>query len=150
MPEKRTLYEQVILDHNRNPRNFCEMKDATCQAEGYNAICGDQFTIYLKMEDDRIMEVSFKGCGCAISKSSASLMTTILKGKTKKEAEALFTRFHRMVTSDPSAAAPIDDLGKLEVMCGVREYPIRVKCATLAWHTMLAALEGKSDTVSTE
>ena len=143
--KKRTLYEQVILDHNKNPRNCRAMSNASCASEGFNALCGDQFTVFLKLEDDKIVDVSFQGCGCAISKSSASIMTTVLKGKTKAEAEALFQRFHEMVTSEPDAPAPGGDLGKLEVFCGVREYPVRVKCATLAWHTMIAALEKKSE-----
>lgn len=142
--KKRTLYEQVILDHNKNPRNCREMANASCTSEGFNALCGDQFTVFLKLEDDKIADVSFQGCGCAISKSSASIMTTVLKGKTKAEAEALFARFHEMVTSEPDTPAPGADLGKLDVFCGVREYPVRVKCATLAWHTMIAALENKS------
>ena len=150
MPDKRVLYEKVILDHNKNPRNCCAMDNPTCTARGYNALCGDQFSIYLKLEDDRIVDVSFEGCGCAISKSSASLMTTVLKGKTRKEAEALFVKFHQMVTSSPDAPVSGQDLGKLEVFCGVREYPVRVKCATLAWHTMLAALQEKTAPVTTE
>ena len=145
---KRGLYEQVILDHNRNPRNFHELSDATCHAEGYNALCGDQFTIYLKLDTDkRIVEATFTGTGCAISKSSASMMTQAIKGKTQKEAEALFIQFHRMVTSDPVFPS---DLGKLEALRGVREYPVRVKCATLAWHTMMAALTGEGKPISTE
>jgi len=148
--DRRALYEKVILDHNRNPRNCCQMEHPSCKAQGYNALCGDQFTVYLKMEDDKIAEVAFDGCGCAISKASASLMTTALKGKTKEEAEALFVRFHQMVTAEPGTPVPTHDLGKLEVLCGVRDYPVRVKCATLAWHTMMAALEGKEKPVSTE
>lgn len=126
------------------------MDCADCKAEGFNPLCGDQFTIYLKFDGDLITDVSFKGCGCAISKSSASIMTTLLKGKTRKEAEALFTRFHNLVTSDPSTPADVKALGKLAVFCGVREYPVRIKCATLAWHTMLAALDGKGDPITTE
>lgn len=143
--KKRALYEQVILDHNKNPRNCREMPNPSCKSDGFNALCGDQFTVYLKLEDDKIVDVAFKGCGCAISKSSASIMTTVLKGKTKAEAEALFERFHDMVTAEPDAPVPCGELGKLEVFCGVREYPVRVKCATLAWHTMIAALAGKSE-----
>jgi nitrogen fixation NifU-like protein len=139
--DRRALYEQVILEHNRSPRNFCRMANPTCEAKGYNALCGDQFTVYLKLLDGKIEEVSFEGCGCAISKSSASLMTQALRGKTAAEAKTLFERFQKMVTSDPAEPAPVEDVGKLEVLCGVREYPVRVKCATLAWHTMIAALE---------
>lgn len=150
MDTRRSLYEKVILDHNKNPRNFGELPDCNRRAEGYNALCGDQLTVFLKLEDDKITEVSFQGCGCAISKSSASIMTTLLKGKTPQEAEELFAKFHRMVTSSPEGPADEQDLGKMAVFCGVRDYPVRVKCATLAWHTMLAALDQKDDVVSTE
>lgn len=150
MSDKRALYEQVILDHNKKPRNFEKLADATHEAEGYNALCGDQFTIYLKMDGDRIDEVTFHGAGCAISKSSASVMTTLLKGKTRKEAEELFKRFHSLVTSTPDTPVDESNLGKLMVFSGVREYPVRIKCATLPWHTMLAALDGKKEKISTE
>ena len=150
MTDKRALYEQVILDHNKKPRNFEKLADATHEADGYNALCGDQFTIFLKMEGDRIAEISFHGAGCAISKSSASVMTTLVKGKTRKEAEELFKRFHTMVTGAPDEPVEGHDFGKLMVFSGVREYPVRIKCATLPWHTMVAALDGKKDKVSTE
>lgn len=150
MADKRVLYEQVILDHNKKPRNFEKLADATHEADGYNALCGDQFTIFLKMDGDRIDEVAFHGAGCAISKSSASVMTTLVKGKTRKEAEELFKRFHSLVTSTPETPVDETNLGKLMVFSGVREYPVRIKCATLPWHTMLAALDGKKDKVSTE
>jgi len=150
MSDKRALYEKVILDHNKNPRNCRMMANPSCKAQGYNALCGDQLTVYLKIEDGLISEVTFEGCGCAISKASASVMTTILKGKTREEAEVLFKRFHDMVTSEPDSPSDYEDLGKLEVFCGVREYPVRVKCATLAWHAMLAALEGKTNPASAE
>lgn len=150
MSGARALYEQVILEHNKRPRNFHEMEDATRKAEGMNPLCGDQFTVYLKLDGDKIADVSFHGAGCAISKSSASVMTTLLKGKTLKEAEALFVKFHKMITSDPET--PLDDeaLGKLAVFGGVRAYPVRIKCATLPWHAMLAAIDAKNDPVSTE
>lgn len=150
MSGARALYEQVILEHNKSPRNFHEMEDATRRAEGMNPLCGDQFTVYLKLDGDKIADVSFHGAGCAISKSSASVMTTLLKGKTLKEAEALFVKFHKMITSDPET--PLDDeaLGKLAVFGGVRAYPVRIKCATLPWHAMLAAIDAKNDPVSTE
>lgn len=150
MSGARALYEQVILEHNKSPRNFHEMEDATRKAEGMNPLCGDQFTVYLKLDGDTIADVSFHGAGCAISKSSASVMTTLLKGKTMKEAEALFVKFHKMITSNPET--PLDDeaLGKLAVFGGVRAYPVRIKCATLAWHAMLAAIDAKNDPVSTE
>lgn len=150
MPDKRSLYEQVILDHNKAPRNFGELPDADRKAEGYNALCGDQFTIFLKMDGDVIDAVQFEGSGCAISKSSASVMTTQLKGKTRAEAEALFQRFIDMITSGFDAELDEAELGKLMVFSGVRQYPVRIKCATLAWHTMLSALRGDPDTVSTE
>ena len=150
MSNERALYQQVILDHNKSPRNFGVMEDPEFEAEGYNALCGDQFRVYLRMKDGIIDEVQFEGSGCAISKSSASIMTTLLKGKTRKEAELLFDSFKNMMTSEPDASIEAKDLGKLVVFSGVREFPIRVKCATLAWHTLLAALKGGAETVSTE
>lgn len=147
---ERALYEQVILDHNKNPRNFREMKDADSHLEGYNPLCGDQFTIYLKFDGDRIADISFKGSGCAISKSSASVMTSELKGKTRAEAAEIFRRFHHMITSAPDAPLDTEELGKLAVFSGVREYPIRIKCATLAWHALSAALAKKDGQVTTE
>jgi nitrogen fixation protein NifU and related proteins len=145
MADKRALYEQVILDHNKKPRNFQKLDDATHEAEGYNALCGDQFKVYLKMDGDRIVEAAFHGAGCAISKSSASVMTSMVKGKTRKEAEDLFKRFHTMVASDSQEPANEALMGKLMVFSGVREYPVRIKCATLPWHTLLAALDGKKE-----
>ncbi|MBX7258354.1 MAG: SUF system NifU family Fe-S cluster assembly protein [Candidatus Hydrogenedentes bacterium] len=150
MPENRALYEQVILEHNKKPRNFRDMPEASCKSEGYNPLCGDHFTIYVKVNGDIIEDVSFMGAGCAISKSSASVMTTLLKGKTRKEAEALFVKFHGMVTASPEADIDENDLGRLSVFAGVREFPVRIKCATLAWHSMLAALDGKDAPVTTE
>ena len=150
MAENRALYEQVILEHNKKPRNFREIPDAQYKIEGYNPLCGDHFTLYLKVNGDKIEDVSFMGAGCAISKSSASVMTTLVKGLTKKEAEALFVKFHAMVTSSPGSPLNEAELGKLSVFSGVREFPVRIKCATLAWHSMLTALDGKSDTISTE
>lgn len=150
MTDNRALYEQVILEHNKKPRNFHEMPDADYKVEGYNPLCGDHFTIYVKMNGDVIEDVSFSGAGCAISKSSASVMTTLVKGKTKKEAEAMFVKFHNMVTSSPGAPVEEAEIGKLRVFAGVREFPVRIKCATLAWHSMLAALDGKDASVTTE
>lgn len=150
MRDKRSLYEQVILDHNRHPRNFGEMENPDHQAEGYNALCGDQFTVYLKMDGDRITEVQFAGSGCAISKSSASVMTALLKGKTESEANELFEKFHAMITSELDSPLEESELGKLMVFSGVRAYPVRIKCATLPWHTMMAALKDNDDAVSTE
>ena len=150
MTDKRALYDQVIVDHNKSPRNFREMQNATGSARGHNPLCGDILTVYVRMEGDRIADVSFTGSGCAISKSSASIMTSVVKGKTRQEAGDLFVKFHRMVTSDPNDATPAEDLGKLEALRGVREYPVRVKCATLAWHALAAAIEGNDRTVRTE
>ncbi len=150
MSKNRPIYEQVILDHNKSPRNYGVMENPDLHADGYNALCGDQFTVYLKMDGDIIEDVRFDGSGCAISKSSASVMTTLLKGKTKDEAQALFTQFKDMITSDVNAPLDEEALGKLKVFGGVREYPVRIKCATLAWHTLASALEGDRDPVSTE
>jgi len=150
MAANRALYEKVILDHNKSPRNFGVMENPDRDAEGYNALCGDQFHVYLKVNDGTIDQVQFDGSGCAISKSSASVMSTLLKGKTEEEARELFQKFNDMITAQPDAPVDKEDLGKLVVFSGVREFPIRVKCATLAWHTLLAALEGDADAVSTE
>ena len=150
MSNERALYQQVILDHNKSPRNFGVMENPDFEAEGYNALCGDQFRVYLRIKDGMIEEVQFDGSGCAISKSSASIMTTLLKGKTREEAELLFDNFKNMITSLPGTSFDTKELGKLVVFSGVREFPIRIKCATLAWHTLLAALKGEADTVSTE
>ena len=151
MADQRALYQQVILDHNKSPRNYGEMECPDHKAEGYNALCCDQFTIYLKMgEGDVIEDITFEGAGCAISKSSASVMTTMLKGKTQAEAQQLFTGFTDMVTSDVDAPFDKDMVGKALVFSGVREYPVRVKCATLAWHTLMSALEDADGTISTE
>jgi nitrogen fixation NifU-like protein len=148
--ELRELYQQVILDHNKSPRNFREMENATQFAEGYNPLCGDHLDVYLLVEDGIVKDVSFKGEGCAISKASASLMTSILKGKTRAEAEKLFEKFHNLVTGKLGDNPDIEELGKLAVFAGVQEFPVRVKCASLAWHTMINALHGKDEKVTTE
>lgn len=147
MSDLRDLYQEVIFDHNRNPRNCHRMDDASHHADGNNPLCGDQITVYAKVENDVIEDVSFEAHGCAISTASASLMTQALKGRTVAEAEAMFEDFHRMATGETGAS---ERLGKLAVLEGVREYPARVKCATLAWHTLHAALEKSGDTVTTE
>jgi nitrogen fixation NifU-like protein len=149
MSELTDLYQEVILDHNRRPHNFRVIGDANARQEGYNPLCGDRLTLYLALEGDVIKDVAFQGSGCAISKASASLMTDALKGKTIGEARQMFDEFHAMITSDPGIPAP--DLGKLSVFAGVREFPTRIKCASLAWHTMKAAVahEGEAP-VSTE
>jgi nitrogen fixation NifU-like protein len=149
MSDLRELYQQVILDHNKNPRNFREMEDATSRVDGYNPLCGDHYTIFVKTDGDTVAEVSFTGSGCAISKASASVMSSTVKGKSKAEAERLFETFHRLVTGDASGLSAAD-LGRLAAFSGVSEFPARVKCATLAWHTLRSALEGKQDKVSTE
>lgn len=134
------LYQNVILEHNRSPRNYRIMEDADRRAEGSNPLCGDQLTVWLKLDGDVISDVAFQGLGCAISRASASLMTAAVKGKSRQEAEALFKRFHRLVTAGPEPAEP-ETLGKLAVFSGISGYPIRVKCASLPWHTLRAALE---------
>ena len=148
MSELRELYQDVILEHSKAPRNYRALQTANHQAEGYNPLCGDHFTIYLDLEDDKIRDVSFQGTGCAISKASASMMTQSVKGKTKAEAHRIFERFHELVTGHSHDHEA--ELGKLAVFSGVSEFPVRVKCATLAWHTLEAALEGKQESVSTE
>lgn len=150
MSDLRELYQEVILDHNKRPRNFRAIEDANRTAEGYNPLCGDRLTVYMKIEGDVIQDLSFKGSGCAISKASASLMTDALKGKTVGEADALFERFHHLVTAPPDVATDADRLGKLAVFAGVREFPVRVKCASLAWHTVKAAIANAHEPVSTE
>lgn len=143
----RDLYQEVILDHNRRPRNFRAIEPCTHHAHGHNPLCGDQVTVYLEVENEVIKDVAFQGSGCAISTASASLMTEALKGKPVAEVEGLFEGFHEAVTG---AVEPSLRLGKLAVLAGVRDYPSRVKCATLAWHTLRAALEQRTDTVATE
>ena len=148
MSELRELYQDVILEHSKAPRNFRELPAANHKAEGYNPLCGDHFTIYLTLDGDKIQDISFQGSGCAISKASASMMTQSVKGKSRAEAEKLFEQFHKLVTGQ--ANGDRDSLGKLAVFAGVSEFPVRVKCATLAWHTLQAALEGKQESVTTE
>jgi nitrogen fixation NifU-like protein len=150
MSELKTLYQEMILDHNKNPRNFRVMEDADRFVEGYNPLCGDHYTVYVKMNGDVVQDISFTGAGCAISKSSASVMSATIKGKTRAEAERLFEQFHKLVTGELSGEQHVEELGKLAVFSGVSEFPARVKCAILAWHTMKSALEAKAETVSTE
>jgi nitrogen fixation NifU-like protein len=150
MSDLSQLYQEVILDHNKSPRNFRKCDSCNHKSEGYNPLCGDHLWIYIDLENDRIKDISFQGNGCAISKSSASLMTSILKGKTKKEAEELFNVFHQVVTSKIGEEIDLSALGKLAVFSGVRDYPARVKCASLAWHTMLNALKEKENLTITE
>ncbi|MGH7408252.1 MAG: Fe-S cluster assembly sulfur transfer protein SufU [Candidatus Methylomirabilales bacterium] len=150
MSDLRELYQQLILDHNKQPRNFHKLEGANRAAEGYNPLCGDQITVYVQLENGVIGNISFQGSGCAISKASASMMTASVKGKTQAEAEVLFHTFHKMVTGELGTTFDPRDLGKLAVFSGVREFPVRVKCASLPWHTLHAALEGKQETISTE
>ena len=146
MSDLRELYQEMILDHNKNPRNFREIEHHTCCAEGHNPLCGDQLTLYLDVEDGIVKDVGFKGSGCAISTASASMMTEAIKGQPVEKIEAVFKRFHDLVTEGVSPEP--DELGKLAVFSGVCEFPVRVKCATLPWHTMQAALAGDAKTTT--
>lgn len=153
MSALRELYQETILDHNKNPRNFGRMADATRKVEGYNPLCGDHYTVYVKLDGDVIVDVAFEGAGCAISKASASVMTAMLKGRTTAEAEVMFQDFHRLVRGEIDVSKEIDRLGKLAAFAGVSEFPARVKCASLAWHTLhsaLASQDGSTNTVTTE
>jgi nitrogen fixation protein NifU and related proteins len=143
MSELSELYQQVILDHNKKPRNFRELEGANRRAEGFNPLCGDQLTVYMLLDEGVVRDLSFVGTGCAISKASASMMTQAVKGRTRAEALALFEEFHRMVTGELDEEAEENQLGRLKIFAGVRDYPARVKCASLPWHTMHAALEGE-------
>ncbi len=147
MTDLRELYQELILDHYKSPRNAGSLEDATHAAHGDNPLCGDRLALFVRMKDGRIEDLRFKGSGCAISTASASLMTEAVKGRSKADVEALFEKFHAKVTGEGAGG---EDLGKLEVFSGVSEFPVRVKCATLAWHTLKAAIEGHKDTVSTE
>jgi nitrogen fixation NifU-like protein len=150
MADLKELYQEVILDHNRNPRNFRKVEGANRRVKGYNPLCGDQYTLYLKMEDDTITDIGFEGSGCAISKASASVMTSMVKGKNMDEALTFFDDFHKLVTGDAHRMSNSERLGKLFAFAGVSEFPARVKCATLAWHTLRAAIEAKEELVTTE
>ncbi|MEW5009601.1 MAG: SUF system NifU family Fe-S cluster assembly protein [Cycloclasticus sp.] len=147
LDDLRDLYQEVIFDHNKNPRNFRLMDDADRQIDGFNPLCGDRITLFIKIVDGKIADASFQGQGCAISTASASLMTDIVIGQTEQEAQSLFTLFHKMATGEP---VEMDELGKLAVLAGVCEYPARVKCATLPWHTLDALLKGAEEPVTTE
>ena len=147
MSDLSELYQEVILDHNKRPRNFRTIEGASHHAEGYNPLCGDRLKLWVHVDGDVIKDVAFQGSGCAISKASASLMTDAVKGQTVAQARSLFERFHHVVTTPPDQA--VEDLGKLSALAGVREFPVRVKCASLAWHTLKAALERHENT-STE
>jgi len=148
--ELKELYQQVILDHNKSPRNFKKLETANHTAEGYNPLCGDKINIYVETEDNKVKDISFLGSGCAISKASASLMSSFVKGKSIDEAKQIFEKFHELITGKLTEDNAIEELGKLKVFAGVREFPVRVKCASLAWHTMLAALKEDKKNISTE
>ena len=150
MGDLRDLYQEVILDHSKKPRNFRRIEAADRTAEGFNPLCGDRVTVFVTLEEGKVKDISFQGSGCAISTASASMMTERLKGKTPEEAEEIFQRFHDLVTGKGSGAGAVPELGKLAAFSGVCGFPIRVKCATLVWHTLKAALEGKQQPVSTE
>jgi len=151
MSDLRDLYQEVILDHSRKPRNFRALPEANRRAEGHNPLCGDRATVYVRLDGDQVSDVAFKGSGCSISTASASMMTESVKGKSREEVERLFTRFHDLVTAAPDQAGrAAPELGKLVVFAGVCEFPVRVKCASLPWHTLKAALEGEAAPVSTE
>jgi nitrogen fixation NifU-like protein len=150
MSELRELYQTTILDHNRRPRNFRALQDANREADGYNPLCGDKVHVQLRVEDGVVREVAFQGAGCAISTASASLMTEAVKGRPVEDAMKLFDAFHELVTGDPRREPALDGLGKLAVFAGVREYPVRVKCATLPWHTLRAAVEQRDGVAKTE
>ena len=143
------LYQEILLEHNSKPRNFRKVEDASATAEGYNPLCGDQITLYLKVVDDVVEDVAFQGVGCAISRASASMMTQSIKGKSLDEAHVIFDAFHNMITH-PNEEPDFDILGDLETLSGVNEYPTRIKCAVLAWHTMRSALNDEGQTVTTE
>lgn len=149
MSELNDLYQEVILDHNKNPRNFRAIETATKTADGNNPLCGDALRVYVEMEDERVKDVAFKGSGCAISKASASMMTQIIKGKTREEADVLFSEFQKMVTGELDVETDENSLGKLKIFAGVLEFPARVKCASLSWHTLHAALNDETE-ISTE
>ncbi len=150
MSDLRELYQEMILDHGRNPRHHHAMPLANRSANGFNQFCGDRLTVYLKIEQEKITSISFEGSGCAISMASASLMSEILSGKTLNQAEALFASFHQLLTSEATTSEQLHDLEKLAVFAGVKAYPARVKCATLAWHTLQATLKQNNELVSTE
>jgi len=150
MDEIKELYQQIILDHNKNPKNYGKLESYNHTSEGYNPLCGDRLNIYLQIEDDMIKDIHFVGSGCAISKASASVMTTVLKGKTIAEARGIFKNFQALITSNSDVQPDFDKYGKLAVFAGVREFPTRIKCASLGWHTVLAAIENEDEVVTTE
>lgn len=150
MSELRELYQEMIIDHNRRPRNFQKLDGASCSLEGYNPLCGDRIILDLHVEDDVITDVGFQGAGCAISRAAASMMTESIKGKSKPEVEEIFNAFHQMIVRGPGSDFDADKLGDLQILSGVSEFPTRVKCVMLSWHTLRSALQGRGESVSTE
>ena len=150
MSELEELYQDMVIDHNTRPRNFRKLDGANRSAEGYNPLCGDRISLYLKVEDDLIADIGFIGTGCAISKASSSLMTEIVKGKSRAEVDQIFNAFRHMITREPGTDFDPEPLGDLEILSGISEFPVRVKCATISWHTLHAALKGEKEPVSTE
>ena len=150
MSDLDELYQEIVLEHNKHPANFRKLDRANRTSEGYNPICGDRITLYLELKGDVVLDIGFQGSGCAISRASASMMTESIKGKSGAEAETIFNSFHQMVTRDPGSDFDNVELGDLEMLAGLSEFPVRVKCATLSWHTMRAALAGQKDAVYTE
>jgi nitrogen fixation NifU-like protein len=151
MSDLRDLYQELILDHTKHPRNFGQLKNSNCRADGHNPLCGDKLTVFLEVENDVIAGVSFQGSGCAISTASASMMTESIRGKTRAEVQTLFEKFHQLLTGPQDIELEdSDELGKLVVFSGVKEFPVRVKCATLAWHTLKAALKHQAEPATTE
>jgi len=150
MSDLRELYQEMILDHAKSPRNRRAIEEESQQAEGFNPLCGDRLSVFVRLEGDRLADASFLGTGCAICMASASLMTERVRGKTRAEVDDLFTRFHDLVTGKTASEASTEDMGKLQVLAGVRDFPVRVKCATLAWHALRAALHQDTETISTE
>ena len=150
MSELEELYQEIIMEHNRKPRNFRKLEESNRSANGFNPFCGDTITLDLMVEGDSIADIGFQGSGCAISRASASLMTESIKGKSQDEAQQLFEAFHRLLTGGPEKEVDSEDLGDLDVLAGVSEFPTRIKCATLSWHALRSALEGQEDTVTTE
>jgi nitrogen fixation NifU-like protein len=150
MDDLRDLYQEMLLDHHKHPRNYRKLENANRQSEGFNPLCGDKVNVYLILRDDVIEDIAFESAACAICTASTSIMTEVIKGKTLDEVEQLFGRFHDLVTADPEAETDTDTLGKLAIFAGVREYPIRIKCATLPWHTMQAAIKKSDDPATTE
>ena len=150
MDDLRDLYQEVILDHNKNPKNYHAMDDATHRAEGHNPLCGDQVEIFIKVEDNKVVDISFQGHGCAISKAASSVMTTLLKGKTLQEVHETFDKYQHLITADMNEPVDIDEFGQLAVFAGVREFPMRVKCASLSWHTLISALDNDNEIATTE